>query len=888
METQTLLSQGNAAFRQQNYEEALYCYERAQRQAPDALKASLNFNREFAQRRLREKLGGEAQTILERIQARLQLEDEINLVRPHFDTEFYLAQNPDVAQAGIDSVEHYCGTGWREGRDPHPEFSTRYYLETYTDVHKVKMNPFLHYLISGRSEGRRGFLDFAQLMIKSENVTNLGGYLWKSLNEDPHFYLDANKLCPVSGWYLISMDIAPTKNIDVTKIYIDIGSGYSEELCSSIVVESQSLVEKVMHFDTIPIGLRLDPQESDGVMQINKFVMRQISSETGKNLMLRRLERYGHMLDDLLDKGLKELKSLYDLTFGNSSSIEYNEWIKKIESTTLPTDEEVQSAIEKMGNEAPLISIVMPVYNTPETYLRECIGSVLAQSYPNWQLCIADDNSNKPYIKEILKEYADMDARMVVIFREKNGHISQASNSALQMSSGEFVALLDHDDMLPKHALYFVALAVHAQPDAQIIYSDEDKLDRQGHRVTPHFKSDWNPDLLYSQNYISHLGVYRRELLMNIGGFRTGVEGSQDYDLLLRCLPHIKPNQIVHIPRVLYHWRALEGSTALAAGEKSYTTDAGLKALRDYFSVQGSDGTTVEAGLLPNTYHVCWPLPEPPPLVSLLIPTRDKKTITELAVRSILDKTTYQHYEILILDNGSVEPETLAWFDDIQAEDERVKVLLYDHPFNYSAINNFGVQHARGSIIGMVNNDVEVISPNWLTEMVRHASRPEIGCVGAKLYYSNDTLQHAGVVMGVGGVAGHSHKYFPRAHSGYFSRLVLVQNLSGVTAACLLVRRQVYEAAGGLDEYNLHVAFNDVDFCLKVRQAGYRNLWTPYAELYHHESISRGQEDTPEKQARFNKEVTFMVNKWADQLKIDPYYNPHLTKDREDFSIANK
>jgi glycosyltransferase involved in cell wall biosynthesis len=887
METQTLLSQGNAAFRQQNYEEALYCYERAQRQAPDALKASLNFNREFAERRLREKLGGEAQTILERIQARLQLEDEINVVRPHFDSEFYLAQNPDVAQAGIDSVEHYCGTGWREGRDPHPEFSTRYYLEAYPDVHKVKMNPFLHYLISGRSEGRRGFLDFSQLMIKSKNVTNLGGYLWKSLNEDPHFYLDANKLCPTSGWYLISMDIAPTKNLDVTKIYIDIGSGYSEELCSSIVVETQSPVEKVIHFDTIPIGLRLDPQESDGVMQIKKFVMRQISSETGKNLMLRRLERCGHMLDDLLDKGLKELKSLYDLTFGNTSSIEYNEWIKKIESTTLPTDEEVQSAIEKMGNEAPLISIVMPVYNTPETYLRECIGSVLVQSYPNWQLCIADDNSNKPHIKEILKEYADMDSRMVVIFREKNGHISQASNSALQMSSGEFVALLDHDDMLPKHALYFVALAVHAQQDAQIIYSDEDKLDRQGHRVAPHFKSDWNPDLLYSQNYISHLGVYRRELLMNIGGFRTGVEGSQDYDLLLRCLRHIKPNQIVHIPRVLYHWRTAEGSTALASGEKSYTTEAGIKALKDYFG-EVDPRVTVEAGLLPNTYRLRWPIPEREPLVSLLIPTRDGKELIETCVRSILNKTTYKNYEILILDNGSVELETLAFFNQIQQEEPRVRVIRYDYPFNYSAINNFGARHANGDILGLINNDIEVISHEWLGEMVSHVLRTEIGCVGAKLYYSNDTIQHAGVVLGIGGVANHSHKNFPRKHPGYFARLICTQNCSAVTAACLLVRRSTYDEVFGLDEINLKVAFNDVDFNLKVREAGYRNIWTPYAELYHHESVSRGAEDTPEKKKRFNDEVKFMQQKWGGILDMDPYYSPNLTKHREDFSMSNK
>jgi GT2 family glycosyltransferase len=279
-------------------------------------------------------------------------------------------------------------------------------------------------------------------------------------------------------------------------------------------------------------------------------------------------------------------------------------------------------------------------------------------------------------------------------------------------------------------------------------------------------------------------------------------------------------------------------------------------------------------------------LPKPEPLVSLLIPTRDRKDITELAVCSILEKTTYSNYEIIILDNGSVEEETLEWFDQIQRQDERVRVIGYDYPFNYSAINNFGVEHASGSIIGLVNNDVEVISPGWLTEMVSNVVRAHIGCVGAKLYYSNGLIQHAGVILGILGVAGHSHKYFAQNDPGYFARLQVRQNMSAVTAACLLVRREVYEEIGGLDEQNLRVAFNDVDFCLKVREAGYRNLWTPYAELYHHESISRGHEDTPEKQRRFQEEVETMKTRWKQHLEVDPYYSPNLSKVREDFSIG--
>lgn len=505
-----------------------------------------------------------------------------------------------------------------------------------------------------------------------------------------------------------------------------------------------------------------------------------------------------------------------DDIYRSPASIDYQEWIDTVEAASLPTPVVVDTMLSDM-KAPPLISVVMPVYNPAEIYLRACLDSVLAQSYPHWELCIADDRSPKAHVQRVLREYEAKDSRIKVVYREQNGHISAASNSALEIAKGDFVALLDHDDALPEHALLFMAQAICERPDAHILYSDEDKLNAKGERFEPHFKSDWNPDLFFSQNYVSHLGVYRRSLLQQIGGFRLGVEGSQDQDLLLRCLPHVTATQIVHIPRVLYHWRTIEGSTALASGEKSYTTDAGIKALRDYFADQ-QPGVTVEAGLVPNTYRVRYPIPEPAPLVSLLIPTRDRRALTETAVRSILERSTYTRFEILILDNGSVEQETLDFFAQIQREDSRVKVLRYDHPFNYSAINNFGARHAKGSIVGLVNNDVEVINPEWLTELVSHCLRPEIGCVGAKLYYSNDTLQHGGVILGIGGVANHSHKNFARNHPGYFARLICIQNYSAVTAACLLIRKEIFDAVDGLDEEHLKVAFNDVDFCLKVRE----------------------------------------------------------------------
>lgn len=562
----------------------------------------------------------------------------------------------------------------------------------------------------------------------------------------------------------------------------------------------------------------------------------------------------------------------------------YAEWIRRYDTIDDSMRARILSRIADMQR-PPLISVVMPTYNAKPQWLTEAIESVKKQLYPYWELCIADDASTDPAIRPLLERFAHEDARIKVVFREQNGHISAASNSALELATGEWVALLDHDDLLPAHALYCVADTSIKYPEAGVIYSDEDKVDETGNRFSPHFKSDWNPDLFFSQNYVSHLGVYRRSILEKIGGFRTGVEGSQDQDLLLRCLPYVTDDQIFHIPRVLYHWRAVEGSTALALSEKSYSTEAGIKSLRDYFASR-KQAATIAAGLLPNTYRVRYAIPQPEPLVSLLIPTRDRRALTETCVRSILEKSTYTKYEIMILDNGSVDAETLEFFREIQREDLRVKVLRYDYPFNYSAINNFGVRHAKGSIIGLINNDIEVISPDWLTEMVSHVTRPEIGCVGAKLYYGNNTLQHGGVILGIGGIAGHSHKCFPRLNPGYFTRLLLPQALSAVTAACLLVRREIYDAVQGLDETNLKVAFNDVDFCLKVREAGYRNLWTPYAELYHHESISRGAEDTAEKQARFQKEVHFMLNKWGDVLEHDPYYSPNLAREYEDFSMA--
>jgi glycosyltransferase involved in cell wall biosynthesis len=560
---------------------------------------------------------------------------------------------------------------------------------------------------------------------------------------------------------------------------------------------------------------------------------------------------------------------------------DYAEWILRYDTLTDESRATMRAHIDTLTYK-PLISVVMPVYNAKPEWLIEAIESVRGQIYPSWELCIADDASTDKAIRPILESYAREDSRIKVVLREINGHISAASNSALDLATGEWVALLDHDDLLTEQALFWMADAVNQNPDIRLIYSDEDKTDETGRRFDPYFKCDWNVDLFHSHNLITHLGLYRADLLNAIGGFKVGLEGAQDYDLALRCIEHIETKQIHHIPRVLYHWRMHDQSTAQSANHKPYAMLAGERALNEHFQRQKINA---QAEHTDYGYRVRYALPDILPMVSLVIPTRNGLQLLQQCVGSILKKTSYPNYEILIIDNGSDDPATLQYLDELQAE-ARVRVVRDDRPFNYSALNNAAVKLTRGEVVGLLNNDLEVISPDWLSEMVSIALQPGVGAVGARLWYPNNKLQHGGVILGLGGVAGHSHKLLPRNQNGYAYRASIIQTFSAVTAACLVIRKEIYEKVGGLNETYLQVAFNDVDFCLRVREAGYRNVWTPYAELYHHESATRGFEDTPEKQARFAKEVQYMKQRWGDGLLNDPAYSPNLTLDQEDFSLA--
>jgi glycosyltransferase involved in cell wall biosynthesis len=592
-------------------------------------------------------------------------------------------------------------------------------------------------------------------------------------------------------------------------------------------------------------------------------------------------------------KGLRYIKSngwrhtLNRLRYTGTASpkvmhLDYDHWVQLHDIPT-PKDD-VASILARMPH--PLVSIVMPTYNSKPVWLRAAVESIQKQSYPHWELCISDDASPSAETRRCLEDLAKEDPRIKVHYRKVNGHISASSNDALALASGSYVALVDHDDLLHPDALLHVAQAIHRHPKAGIIYSDEDKVSADGsQRYAPYFKSDWNRDLFLSHNLISHLGIYKTDLLRSIGGFRVGLEGSQDHDLALRAIEQLDDSQIVHIPKVLYHWRSHEESTASSGNAKSYAIQAGVRAIQEHLNRTGVRAT---ASIDPTTgshYRVRYELPEKVPMVSLILPSRDAAHLISTCVSSLLTETDYPNFELIFVDNNTQEPDALKAIEQL-ALDPRVKVVRDPRPFNYSALCNFGVQHARGEVLALVNNDVEVISKDWLQEMVSIALQPGVGAVGARLWYPNDTLQHGGVILGFGGVANHAHLGLPRGVPGYFGRAMTLQSFSAVTGACLVVKRAIYEEVKGLDEINLPVAFNDVDFCIRIKMAGYRNVWTPYAELYHHESATRGADLSPEKRARFEREVNYMQDQWNFLLKADPCYNPNLALSGEFFSLS--
>lgn len=659
----------------------------------------------------------------------------------------------------------------------------------------------------------------------------------------------------------VSCQIQMTSRVDVTEMYKECEI---EEKCG-FYIELEQIHSKVLYlvFWT-PKGKAVHPVSMQKMVILNK-----------------KIQKYQKKaMSYLRTHGVKALleKSIQKLTTVKQRPVEYSKWLPR----HLPSQAELEKQRKTRFSYMPKISIVVPLYKTQPEYLKQLIESIQAQTYTNWELCLSDGSGENSPLEKLLKSYEAGDSRIRVVSHKEPLQISHNTNAAIEISQGEFIAFADHDDKLEPHALFECVKALNENPETEVIYSDEDKMSMDGNKFfQPHFKPDFNLDLLCTVNYICHLFVAKKTLIRQVGMLRAEFDGAQDYDFILRCIE--ATDHIYHIPKILYHWRSHEDSTAENPESKRYAFDAGKKAIEAHYERIGVKAR-VSLGEYLGLYRTHF-IRDYDPLISILIPNKDHIDDLKRCIDSIEKKSSYRNYEYIIIENNSTEEETFAFYKKLEEENDKVRVVYWDGPFNYSAINNFGAGYAKGEYLLLLNNDTEIINSDCLEELLGYCMRKDVGIVGARLYFEDDTIQHAGVVLGFGGIAGHCFVQQPRTSTGYCHRIICAQDYSAVTAACMMVKRSIFEEVKGLSE-DLQVAFNDIDFCIKVRDAGYLVVYNPYAELYHYESKSRGLEDTPEKVARFNKEIATLESHWPDIFKKgDPYYNPNLTLDSQDFSL---
>ncbi len=621
-------------------------------------------------------------------------------------------------------------------------------------------------------------------------------------------------------------------------------------------------------------------------IKYNEELIRKRSSVAHKRLQklrdLMNMETVHVCLDYWKENGLKALliKSKHKLQ-GIDNDYDYAEWY----SLTKPTNEALERQRGEKFEYSPKFSIVIPAYKTPEKYLKEMLDSILAQTYENWEVCVADGSPAGEGIERVLSRYAERDRRFKYVILGENKGISGNTNAAMDMADGDFIVLADHDDTMTPDALYECAKVINEHPECDVIYSDEDKMDMDGGALfDPHFKPDFNIDLLRSVNYICHLFVVSHDLVARVGGFRQEFDGAQDYDFIFRCTEAAA--KICHIPKVLYHWRCHKDSTASNPESKLYAFEAGSRAIMAHYERVGIPAEKVEKGVDYGIYHSTYKI-QNNPMVSIIIPNKDHHQDLDLCLRAIEVRATYRNVEFVIIENNSTQPETFEYYEKIQKEFDNVHVVRWEREFNYSAINNFGVTFAKGEYLLFLNNDTELIAENFIEEMLGLCQREDVGAVGARLLYQDDTIQHAGVVIGFGGIAGHTFIGLHKAENSYFHRAMSTQDYSAVTAACMMTKKSLFEEVGGFTE-ELAVAFNDIDYCMKVRAAEKLVVYNPYALLYHYESKSRGLEDTPEKVARFNREIKKFSERWPEILKQgDPFYNPNLTLRKSNFALRD-
>ena len=629
-------------------------------------------------------------------------------------------------------------------------------------------------------------------------------------------------------------------------------------------------------------------------MNIIRHRINQIKFYIGKYGFLKTVKK---CIKTVLRKIIRFLKGEKDLQYGD-----YGGWIKFNE----PKDADLKLQIKKQFKMSPKISVIVPMYKTKEKFFKDLVNCMINQTYSNWELCLADGS---PEQNENLKKYYEKDERIKYKFLNDNLGIAGNTNAAIEMTTGDYIALLDHDDILADYALYEVVNCINMFPNAEFMYSDEDKIDENDNRYDAYFKPDFAPDTLRCQNYICHFSIFKKELMEKLNGFKADYDGAQDYDIFLRMSEITKPENIKHIPKILYHWRVHNQSTAkLNSNAKNYAFEAGKKAIEDHLKRVGLEGQVSE-GCIEGIYRVDYKVKDNPK-VSIVIPNKDGKDILKVCIESVLEKTTYKNYEIVVVENNSETEEIYEYYKEI-IKNEKIRVVNYNTGkeikeenecnldytnsnkikvkpgFNYSAIINFGVRMSIGEYAIQLNNDTELITPNWLEIMLGYCQREDVGAVGVKLYFPDETIQHAGIIVGIGGIAGNRFKSIPKNGHGYFAKESMVENLSAVTGACLMAPKTIYEEVNWMNE-DLAVAFNDVDFCLKIREKGYLVVYNPFVEFWHYESKSRGQENTPAKIKRFQGEMSTFEQRWGDILdEGDPYYNVNLSLDTEVYHMKN-
>ncbi len=740
-----------------------------------------------------------------------------------------------------------------------------------------------------------------------EYCKNSLGDLFISTGNDPHFIF--NLSAEVQNWlqtsgilFRVSMDWP--KSADYIVVMDSLGKKVVEQQgelqrLSLIEKQSQTQAERISEqaaklketSDQVrskDIYIEAIEKEIEAMRQTRvwrlaeylrmKVYYRLLDAKTLFQKSIKTLRQEG--VAQFIRKAKQQLSSSPDSAKVGLNRTDYNLWVEHTKLTEYDI-QEIRNNIKEF-DVSPKFSIIVPVYNVDQEWLERTIDSVRNQLYENWELCLADDLSPSPHIKIVLQQYADLDSRIKVLFKEKNEGIAITSNAALSIATGDYVALLDHDDELTIDALYENARLINRDPSAGLIYSDEDKLDMQGRRCDPFFKPDYSPELIHSQNYICHFTVIKKSIVDDLGGFREGFDGSQDHDLILRAIE--KSAKVYHIPKVLYHWRKIPGSTAAVYDSKSYAWEAGRKAVEDSLKRSGTKGSVAFARFQ-GSYRASNNI-EGSPLISIIIPFKDKPELLKTAINSIIEKSTYENFEILGINNNSEGKETHQLMEALGSKDKRIKFVEYNIPFNYSDINNHAATLAQGDYLLLLNNDVEIISPGWLEALLEFAQMPDIGAVGGRLYYPDNRIQHAGLVIGMAGVAGPPHYLFHKDDVGYYARSHVIHNVSAVTGACLMVKKKLWQAVEGMDAENFGVAYNDVDFCLKLQKKGYRNVFTPYCEMYHYESQSRGYEDTPEKQERLARESNAFREKWNEYFENgDPYHNPNLSLEKTNYSI---